>query len=77
MSDDPQPIPCDPPATPEVKRYQRQKLIARIINILLGLAYLVLLAFWGGPHVNAWLVGWVGDSVWLRLIACVRQVPPA
>ena len=55
-------------ATPrEVKAYQRQKLIARLINMVLGLTVLAILALAAGPGVNRILTGWVGPSRWLRL----------
>jgi STE24 endopeptidase len=50
--------------SPEVKRYQRQKLVARILSVLLGITYTTLLAFWVGPHLE----GWLGGSRWLQLV---------
>jgi hypothetical protein len=32
--------------TPEVKRYQRQKLVVRLISMAIALTYLITLAFW-------------------------------
>jgi STE24 endopeptidase len=57
-------------ATPaEVKRYQRQKLTARVLGVLLGLAGLAVLALLVGPRLGPLLDAWVGPSPWLRLIA--------
>src|SRR5262245_58059951 len=57
------------PAPPEVKRYQRQKLAARVVALLLSLAGLAGLALWAGPRLEPLLVGLVGESRWLRLVA--------
>jgi STE24 endopeptidase len=57
------------PTPPEVKRYQRQKLIARLLAVLLGLAGLAALGLFVGPHLGLVLDGWLGPSPWLRLIA--------
>jgi STE24 endopeptidase len=54
--------------TTEVKRYQRQKLTAHVAAVALGIAYTAFLAFWAGPHIDAWLRSWLGDSPWLRLV---------
>jgi STE24 endopeptidase len=48
--------------SPEVKRYQRQKLVARILSVLLGITYTALLAFWVGPRLD------IGGSRWLQLL---------
>jgi STE24 endopeptidase len=56
------------PASAEVKRYQRQKITAGLINAVLSLAFLAVMAFAVGPHLDAWLRDWLGDSPWLRLL---------
>jgi STE24 endopeptidase len=56
------------PASSEVKRYQRQKLTVGLAGMGVGLAYLVVLALWAGPHLDAVLRDWLGDNPWLRLI---------
>jgi STE24 endopeptidase len=53
---------------PEVKRYQRQKLIASIASLVVSLAYLTVAAFWLGPILNRSIEGWIGDNPWLRLV---------
>ncbi len=55
--------------SPEVKRYQHQKLAVSIASLLVGLAALVFLALWAGPRLDQQLRLWTGVSVWLRLIA--------
>jgi STE24 endopeptidase len=57
------------PAPPEVKRYQRHKLLARVIGLLLSLGGLVLLALVALPGLDPILHKTVGESPWLRLIA--------
>jgi STE24 endopeptidase len=57
------------PTPPEVKRYQRQKLIATLLNTLLGLAFLLVLALLVGPRLDAALRAWLGDARLPRLIA--------
>jgi STE24 endopeptidase len=54
--------PMSEATSPEVKRYQRQKLVARILSVLLGITYTALLAFWVGPRLD------VGGSRWLQLL---------
>jgi STE24 endopeptidase len=54
--------------SPEVKRYQRQKLFSHLLNAVIGIAYLAVLALWAGPLVNDALRDRVGDSPWLRLL---------
>jgi len=53
--------------SPEVKRYQRQKLIASVASLLVSLAFLSVTALWIGPILNRVLEGWVGRNPWLRL----------
>ena len=52
----------------EVKRYQRQKLTAQLCSILLGLAFVGVMALWGGPKLDNWIRSWLGENRWLRLI---------
>jgi STE24 endopeptidase len=56
------------PTSPEVKRYERQKLTASIASTLLTLAFLALLALAVSPRVDAVLRESLGDNAWLRLI---------
>jgi STE24 endopeptidase len=56
------------PTSPEVKRYQRQKLTAAIASTALSLTALAVLALVAGPGLDALVHGWVGDNRWLRLI---------
>jgi STE24 endopeptidase len=53
----------------EVKRYQRQKLIAGIVSLILSLALLAVTAFSAGPLIDRFVRTWTGDDRWLRLIA--------
>jgi STE24 endopeptidase len=55
--------------SPEVKRYERLKLRASIISLILTLALVTVAALWFGPHLDTWLRGYVGDNRWLRLVA--------
>src|SRR5947207_12276799 len=66
------------PATPilelettsaEVKRYQRQKLVAGLASTVLSLLALAIVALGAGPAVDEVIRVWVGDNRWLRLIA--------
>jgi STE24 endopeptidase len=54
---------------PEVKRYERQKLLVTVLALLLNLATLTVLALFAGPHLDAWLRPWTGDNRWLHLLA--------
>jgi STE24 endopeptidase len=56
-------------ASPQVKRYERLKLTAHLVEVALSLVYIAVLALWAGPLVDHWLRGWLGDSPWLRLLA--------
>jgi STE24 endopeptidase len=67
MSNDLQQTLASPSASPEVKRYQRQKLTVRLAALVLSVVYLIVLALWAGPRVNHVLRDFVGDSPWLRL----------
>ncbi|HYT93971.1 MAG TPA: M48 family metalloprotease [Gemmataceae bacterium] len=64
------------PTPPEVKRYQRQKLTATLVNALIGLVCLLGLALFLGPPLDRALRAWLGEAPWLRLIAvaCVCGV---
>src|SRR5262249_38854867 len=62
------PAPDPEPTSPEVKRYQRQKITAGLVNAALSLAFLAVMALVVGPHLDAWLRDWLGDSLWLRLL---------
>jgi STE24 endopeptidase len=57
------------PTPAEVKRYQRQKLTARALALLLSLAGLAGLALVVGPRLGPTLDALVGESAWLRLLA--------
>src|ERR1043166_9292232 len=64
------PTPLTLPETPpEVKRYQRQKLLAHLASAVLSLAFLIVMAVAGSPALAPWLRSWLGDSPWLRLLA--------
>src|SRR5438552_1694055 len=56
------------PTPPEVKRYQRQKLLARLLSAVLSLTALALFALLAGPAIDQAVRSGVGDSRWLRLI---------
>ncbi len=56
-------------ASREVKDYQRQKLVARVINMAISFAVLAILALLVGPAVDRVLTGWIGPGRWLRLMA--------
>jgi len=52
------------PTPAETKRYQRQKLVARVASLLLSLAGLAVLALLIGPRLDR-----IAPSPWLRLLA--------
>jgi STE24 endopeptidase len=56
------------PATPEAKRYERQKLTATIANAVLSLAALAVAALLLGPWVDGLVRRAVGNNDWLRLV---------
>lgn len=65
-----QDIPATPETpSPEVKSYQRRKLVAEIASLVVSLVFLAAMALLAGPRINRWVVERVGDSRWLRLIA--------
>jgi STE24 endopeptidase len=57
------------PTPPDVKDYQRQKLLARLLGAGLSLAVLAVLAIVVGPASCGVLTQWVGPDRWLRLVA--------
>jgi STE24 endopeptidase len=57
------------PTSVEVKRYQRQKLIAGLASLALSLAFLGLMAFWAGPAVDRFVRDHLDSGRWLRLVA--------
>src|SRR5438128_1986966 len=56
------------PSPAEVKRYQRQKLVAGLSSTVLSLVALCAVALSAGPKIDALLRNWVGDNPWLRLL---------
>jgi STE24 endopeptidase len=62
-------VPADLQDTsPEVKRYERQKLFASVASLVVSLVYLTVAALWLGPILNRSLEGWIGENRWLRLV---------
>jgi STE24 endopeptidase len=57
------------PATPEAKRYERQKLTVTVVNTVLSLSALAVAALLLGPWVDGLVRHAVGANDWLRLIA--------
>ncbi len=57
------------PATPEAKRYERQKLTATIVSAALSLGALAVAGLLLGPWVDGLVRHVVGDNRWPRLIA--------
>jgi STE24 endopeptidase len=62
------------PTSPDVKRYQRQKLAAVAGATLVGLSYLALAGIIFGPVVGQWLRSRVTDNDWLLLLAMAALV---
>jgi STE24 endopeptidase len=61
--------PAELDTTPaEVKRYQRQKLLATIGSILLNVTILAVLGLLAGPALDRAVRPWTGDNPWLRLV---------
>ncbi|MFL5242052.1 MAG: M48 family metallopeptidase [Gemmataceae bacterium] len=54
------------PAPPDVKRYQRDKLIASLTNLILTLVALAVLALWGAPALRE-SVNQAASNRWIRL----------
>jgi STE24 endopeptidase len=67
VSASPEPLLETTPA--EVKRYQRQKLLARLATLILSMSFLAVLALWLGPSLGTLIERLLGPGVWLRLIA--------
>lgn len=57
------------PASPEVKRYQRQKITIIFVSTVLTLAWMALLGFAFGPELGRHYTAWLGREEWLRLLA--------
>jgi STE24 endopeptidase len=56
------------PTPPEVKKYQRQKLTVSICSLVLSVVFLLVMALYGGPRLDAAIRSLVGDGRWVRLI---------
>src|SRR5262249_7980616 len=56
------------PTTPEVKRYQRKKLLALLASMAVTLLFLAGVAVVAGPSVDDWGRSWLGEGRWLRLV---------
>jgi STE24 endopeptidase len=54
--------------SPEVKRYQRQKLTATVLSLVIGLVVLLVAALWVGPVLDGLLRRWIGANPWARLV---------
>jgi STE24 endopeptidase len=54
--------------SPEVKLYERLKLRASILSLVLTLALVTAAALWFGPHLDSSLREYIGDNRWLRLV---------
>jgi STE24 endopeptidase len=68
MNPTPEAIPDLEPASPEVKRYQRQKHDASILSLALTLVFLCEMALFVGPTLQKELPSWIGENRWLMLI---------
>lgn len=64
MASDAPPLELEP-ASPDVKRYQRQKITITIVSAILSLGWMALLGFWIGPELSAQTRQW---EDWLRLL---------
>src|SRR5579884_235067 len=53
----------------EVKRYQRQKILALVLNTLLSLGWLAILGLVLGPRLGALYTEWFDGHEALRLLA--------
>jgi STE24 endopeptidase len=57
------------PTSAEVKRYERLKLLANVLTLVLTVAALAFMALVGGPYLDQYVRDWTGtESRWLRLI---------
>ncbi len=61
-------------APPNVKRYQRQKLLADAASTIVALGWLAVLAVVLGPMLAGDIRGLVGETPWLRLVAMAAVV---
>lgn len=57
------------PTPPDVKRYQRQKLLATITSTVLTFLWIAFLALLLGPALGEQYTAWFGENDWLRLFA--------
>jgi STE24 endopeptidase len=57
------------PAPPEVKRYERQKLLAQVASSAVSVAALTVLAFGAGPALDRAVRSITGPGPWPRLVA--------
>jgi STE24 endopeptidase len=57
------------PASPEIKRYQRQKIAIAFTGTVLGLLALAILGFGVGPGLGRLFTEWFGTNDLLRLLA--------
>jgi STE24 endopeptidase len=57
------------PTPPDVKRYQRQKLLATIASTVLTFLWIAFLALLLGPALGEQYTAWFGENAWLRLFA--------
>ena len=62
------------PTPPEVKRYQKEKLMAGLAKTILGLVFLAVLGIWFGPRLGSWLTESLGERDWLRLLVMAAVV---
>jgi STE24 endopeptidase len=58
----------EPIDSPEVKRYQREKLTATIVSLVLSIAFLLLAALWIGPRLDSLVRPWASTDRWARLV---------
>jgi STE24 endopeptidase len=54
--------------SPEVKRYEQEKLIASVASLVVSLVYVTVAALCVGPILNRALEDWIGENAWLRLV---------
>jgi len=55
------------PASPETKRYSRQKIAIALTGTILGLVVLAIMAFGVGPVLGRYSSEWFDGNDWLRL----------
>src|SRR5262249_55230403 len=68
MATDAPPLELEP-ASPEVKRYQRQNITIAFVSAAPGLGWMALLGFVFGPELGKLYTDWFGDEQTLRLLA--------